>query len=114
MNYFINEKKKEMKKLIVLLFVICCYFNLSGQIKTNEPFKPVELKCIGIPTEDKDTLYLLDCPTGKLIEEFWLTVTDIELKSDGITEPPKIIMIENLSEFKTILFETGQDLNCYY
>lgn len=90
-----------MKKLILLFLLIGIGLNTNAQ-KSND-YSINSLKRVGIISQNKDTLYLLDCKVAHLTKEFWNEMTTDELKSDGLEKKPILIIVKSFDKFKKIV-----------
>lgn len=91
-----------MKKVVLFLGLISIGLFVNAQI-VNEMTLLKELGRIGIPTEVKDTLYLIDCPMSHGIVESWSEISVEQLKEDGIEKPPVFVMVSTIQEFNSIM-----------
>ena len=57
----------------------------------------------GVKTEAKDTLFLLDCPMGHLVREGWESITDEDLKVDGLKKKPVFVIVNSKDEFLKLI-----------
>ena len=98
-----------MKKIILLFFVFVGFLSNAQNFDKNDSLRILdELGRVGIKTIEKDTLYLFNCKLGNDIKNMWQYVTKENLMADGIEKPPVFIMVNTITEFKTILNRIGK------
>jgi len=90
-----------MKKLL-LLFILLSFYAVSDAQKLPDTVSKDNSR-VGIATEARDTLYVLDCSMGRMLVDGWNSVTKDELKSYGIEKPPVFVMIDNPDKFSGIV-----------
>ena len=87
-------------KLLITALILACF--ITNAQKLDDSVLPDQGR-VGIATESKDTLYLLDCPMGYRIKHNWSFLTKEQIRVDGIEKPPVFVMVDSIEGFAKLI-----------